>query len=257
MRDTIDNYIEEDKSQENEHRTLKDAISSYIANYYAPRAKEKEIKEATFKRVLSTFGRIPASLLSMDITEIKKDTVQINLNKMLSAEYANEVNDKKQPVVSAREANKALSLIKAVMLNELDNERIKSNPLRRLKRRPVENKEVEIYSFDEIKQILGAIYYIEHSPVYSSLRMNLRLLYTLMITTGCRIGEILGLTFSKISLEKGHESIRIDQTLDSHWYDDTKEKGLRIHSPKPTEANSAVKTEYALFPYCHNGSFVC
>ena len=167
---------------------------------------------------------------------------------MLSAEYANEVNDKKQPVVSAREANKALSLIKAVMLNELDNERITTNPLRTLKRRPIATTPVEIYSIGEVARMLGSIYYIEHSPTYSSLHMNLRLLFTFMITTGCRIGELLCLTYSKISLEKGHESIRIDQTLDSHWYDDTKKEGLRINTPKTDRSKFGGKDGIRVIP---------
>ena len=232
MRDTIDNYIEEKKPQKSKNITLKDAIASYIEKYEYPKLKDKIIKRNTYERTLSTFGRIPKSLLSMDIISITKDDLQTALNKMQSAEYANEVNSNKKTAVSAREVNKTYALIKRVLKNELANNRITSNPIDTLERRPVAKTEVQIFSIDDIKRMIGAIYYIEHSPKYSSLRMNLRLLYTLLITTGCRIGEALALKFNDISLEPGNETISITKTLDSHWYSDTSEVGLRINTPK-------------------------
>ena len=230
MRDAIDNYIEEKKPKK--CITLNDAIAAYIETYDAPRLKDKIIKRNTFERTMSTYGRIPKSLLSMDITTITKDTLQTAFNEMQFAEYVNDKNGKKKSYVSAREVNKAHSLIKKVLLNELANHRIDSNPIDTLERRPVAKKEVEIYSIDEIKRMLGAIYFIEHSSTYSSLKLNLRLLFTLLITSGCRIGEALSLTYSKISLENGHMKIKIDQTLDSHWYKKSKKKEPRINTPK-------------------------
>ena len=173
MRDAIDKYIEEEKPKKTEKITLNDAIAAYIETYDAPRLKDKIIKRNTFERTMSTYGRIPKSLLSMDITTITKDTLQTAFNEMQFAEYVNDKNGKKKSYVSAREVNKAHSLIKKVLLNELANHRIDSNPIDTLERRPVAKKEVEIYSIDEIKRMLGAIYFIEHSSTYSSLKLDL------------------------------------------------------------------------------------
>ena len=226
---------EQKKGNNNQHQqyiTLTTAISEYIKNYDLPRLQKGQIKCDSYFRTLSTFNRIPASLLSMNTVDITKDDIKSALNQMTDPNYAEVVAKKKQKIVSNREINKALQLIKRVLRNEVANHRLPYNPAEFIDCEPTPKQEIEIFSKEEIRQLLSAVHYIKWSPIYNSVTHDFQLLLLILLFSGCRIGEALPLQIEDFDLTPGQEEMRIERNLDSHRYDDTKRVGLRITTVK-------------------------
>jgi integrase len=71
---------------------------------------------------------------------------------------------------------------------------IKNNPMTGIKKPKLDPKEIEVYDDEEVSLLFGAI---ENEP------FMWRIMVTLALTTGMRRGELLGLDWRHIDLEKG------------------------------------------------------
>ena len=135
--------------------------------------------------------------------------------------------------MSSNGVNKARSILKRVLDNEVENDRLRKNPMNTIQReRHSSSEDVEIYSRQELWRMYRAAHYIQSSGTYHSIIHDYGLLFAILLTTGMRIGEVLSLQWEYVDLTTGQETIRVRYTLDSHWYKNADQKSLILNTPK-------------------------
>lgn len=210
------------------NQTLGEAIGIYIKNNDAAEFERQNIKLNTLSRTFSTIKGLPKWLKDMPVSEAKKDEITKALSEMSKR-------------MGKNGTDKALAFLNRFFKNEVDNGRLRSNPCSMIKRsKAKETKEIEIYSKEEIIQLIRGIHYIMNNGTYHSITHNYDLFFKLLLTTGMRIGELLALQWEQIDLTEGKEMIKVKYTLDSHWYKNAKQKGLLLNTPKTQSSNRNI-----------------
>lgn len=107
-------------------------------------------------------------------------------------------------------------ILKNIFSRAVEWKVFKENSVARIKKPKVESKKVKVYSEEQVNILMNHI--ANEDPKW-------QMIITLAISTGMRRGEIIGLEWEHVDLEKG--KIFIQQTL-TH----TKEKGYVFKEPK-------------------------
>lgn len=136
-------------------------------------------------KIIDTFG-------AMYIGDIKKIHVQDFINKVA------------QTGLSTKSQGLYLTVISDVFRYAVDNEICEKNPCLGVHKINKPVKEREVYTVDEVKQFLTLL---EYAPI------EMKAFFLLIIFTGCRYGEIMGLHWSDIDFSNG--LLHINRTLTS------------------------------------------
>lgn len=168
--------------------TFNDFLKDWERNFVLVELEEKTIISYLFhtkKRIAPFFGH-------MYMEQIK--TLHI-LNFMDMLRQPNARLDGSGPLKSASLVYN-YRVLKSIFTKAMEWKVINDNPMTGIKK-PKEDdiKEMEVYDEKEIKQLFEVL---EHEA------LQLRTAITLAVTTGMRRGEIAGLEWSKIDLERGH-----------------------------------------------------
>jgi integrase len=90
-------------------------------------------------------------------------------------------------------------VLRSIFSKAIDWKVIKENPIKGVTKPKEKSKEMEVYNDDEVRFVVGAL---------SSEKQLFRTLILLAITTGLRVGELLGLEWKHIDLENGFIEVK-------------------------------------------------
>jgi len=169
---------------------LADKYKAFIINQKAARSKYISIEQ--FR---AEFGNVR-------LTNFTLSAVETWQNRRLSEERpATTEGGINRPPVKPATVNRALACLKHMMKKALDWEMISDDVFKRIRRvklSPENNRRLRYLSFDESNDLLN------------SCDKHLKPIVTLALNTGCRRGEILGLTWDRVDLKHGF--ILLDDT---------------------------------------------
>lgn len=185
--------------------------------------QKEHIKARTYSRYqgLITMHIVPA-LGDRSISELGRREIQDFLSQQ--KKDGNMRNGEK---LSATSTNMMLSVLNLAFEYACDMEYVEENPCVRVRRTKAETKKIEAFTVEEQRAIETEIARAEDKRLHGIL---------LCLYTGLRIGELLGLTWNDVDLERG--VIKITKTV----YREKNENGawqLCIDTPK-TKASDRV-----------------
>ncbi|WP_413301954.1 tyrosine-type recombinase/integrase [Bacillus sp. 1P10SD] len=166
------------------------------------------------QRIIPTFGHIRVDQIN---------TFQI-LNFLESLSKNGVRSDGKEGGLSSATIQFYHRILKNIFSRCVEWKVIKENPVANVKKPKAEFKKAHVFTEEQVHQLM------EH---LSNEDIKWRMIVTLAITTGMRKGEILGLEWKHIDLEKG--KIYVQQAL-SH----TKEDGYIFKEPKTKNSNRTI-----------------
>ena len=185
--------------------------------------KKEEIKARTYSRYqgLITMHIVP-TLGERNISELGRRDIQEFLTQQ--KKDGNMRNGEK---LSSTSTNMMLSVLNLAFEYACDMEYIEENPCVRVRRTKTEAKKVEAFTVEEQRVIEAEIAYSDDRRLHGVL---------LCLYSGLRIGELLGLTWNDVDLDRG--VIKITKTV----YRERDESGawqLCVDTPK-TKASDRV-----------------
>lgn len=180
------------------HRRDRNHTFSQLADKYKPfitNQKGAKTKHVFIEQFRAEFGAVKLSNLTLSAVE----TWQA---RRLSEDRpaVREGGDKRPPVKPAT-VNRALACLKHMFTKALDWEMITEDVFKRIKKArmtPENNRRLRYLSFEESADLLNAC------------DKHLKPVVTFALNTGCRRGEILGLTWDRVDLQHGF--ILLDDT---------------------------------------------
>lgn len=190
-------HLNEEAEEERTGRKKGETVADYVSDYIEGRALYVERSTAAeYKRILSKL--IEPSIGSIELDELTPDTVQAWVND-LAKDFA--------PVT----VRKALVLLRSAMTQAVERDRLTKNPTRTVKSPKLESPKPN--ALDE----RGRAKVARFIAIDPSTRLNIG--FGLALYMGLREGEICGLRWRDIDLERG--SLNIEQTIGhegSRWY---------------------------------------
>ena len=186
--------------------------------------QREHIKARTYSRYqgLITMHIVP-TLGDKNINELGRREIQEFLTQQKKG--GNIRNGEK---LSATSTNMMLSILNLAFEYAFDMEYIEENPCTRVRRTKSEQKKIEAFTVEEQRAIEIEISYSDDRRLHGIL---------LCLYTGLRIGELLGLTWNDIDLERG--VIKIIKTV----YREKDESGtwqLCVDTPKTKASNRVI-----------------
>jgi integrase len=132
-------------------------------------------------------------------------------------------------------------VIKNVFSRAVEWKIIKTNPVEGVKKPKVVQKNMEVYKQEEVETLIALM---ENEPI------QWRVMISLALTTGLRRGELLGLDWKNVDLEKGTIDVRQSLTF-SH------SGGYKVKEPKTRNSSRKVTLPVPLLPELKNFKIHC
>lgn len=218
-------------------KSFGESVKSYIDNTFLP---DSSIKESTKRRYINSYHNIfdDQSILSKPVKDVVGDDIQEVITQSKNAPSSKEAALKliRNYYKNASSQLIAHDVTKGIVIPQAQQKR--------------QDQSIVVYTGDEIDAFL------ERTPTDH----RLRFLIVLAIETGCRIGELLALTYSDFDFEK--EQITINKTLseiatlNKKNYTD-KSKGLRITDTKSIDSirsmpiTPLIRKEFSIYRGWH------
>lgn len=167
-------------------------------------------KRSTIERYRGMTERIFASIGHLKIKDIRAE----HLNRFYMDMLNNDCNKKTKKPLSAKTIKHYHELCSVVLETAFKEGIIPYNPARRVTLPKVEEKEISTFTEEEISVI---------TKMLPSLSIKWQALISLLLCTGCRRGEIVGLRWKSVDFEKN--TIRVENNVvqgkENGIYDDT------------------------------------
>jgi integrase len=193
--------------------------------------KKEEIKARTYSRYQGLISmHIVPTLGDRNISELGRREIQEFL-----AQQKKDGNMRSGEKLSATSTNMMLSILNLAFEYACDMEYIEENPCVRVRRTKAEAKKIEAFTVDEQRAIEAEIARAHDKRLHGII---------LCLYTGLRIGELLGLTWNDVDLERG--VIKITKTV----YREKNDSGtwqLCVDTPKTKASDRVIPLpEYVL-----------
>lgn len=169
--------------------TVGEWVVEWLETYVKPTVREK-----TLQRYTQTAAHLEP-IAAYKLQDLTSGIIQHLLNSL---------------TLSNNSKTKVLKLLSASIKCAMQNEMITRNPCVAIKLPKVIQKEVEIFSQEEIAKLLGKLPLAKGN--YAGLKTRFPLIL-LAVTTGARLGELLALEWSDIDLRAG--TVSINKSLQS------------------------------------------
>ena len=199
--------------------TTQELLTEWLENY-----EKERVKPRTYSRYQGILvSHIIPALGNTEISELSRRQIQEFL-----AQKKKDGNVKNGESLSATSTNLMLTVLNMAFEYAFDMELIEENPCVRLKRVPEDSKKVEAFTKDEQRRLEARIDVEEDRRLFG---------IRLCLYSGLRIGELLGLEWSDIDLERG--IITIDKTV-YREKDDTGSWQLCVDKPKTKSSERSI-----------------
>ncbi len=194
------------------------------AEYVMALKERTGVKHLTLNRYKSLLAAIMPSIGHIKIADLRPQHLN-NLYELLSKDGQNKITGGKLSNKTIVEHHRLISTI----LSQAEKEMLVSyNVARKATPPKVEKKEPNYFQIDDVAKICDCL---KNEPI------KFKTATYLLLVTGCRRGEIMGLKWTKVDFEKNQ--IKIDSNL---LY--TSEKGIFLDTTKTATSNRIVKLPY-------------
>ena len=156
---------------------------------------KKNLRNTTYSFMRHLRERVYKAIGHLSMDKITVRQLQVFINS-LSEEGANEANGK---ALSPKSVRHILSFISDIFSYAVRMEVVSDNPCHRVILPKIQKAEKKIYTPEEVRTLMG---YLEHEDI------RYRACFMLMIFTGCRRGEIMGLEWKDFDFESCIVNIR-------------------------------------------------
>ena len=187
---------------------------------------EKKLKTQTIRGYHYLEPRIYKALGHLRLDKITPRHVQKFVNELCEMKCGN--NSEKK--LSAKTVKLHLSLVSTIFDYAIKMQMIKDNPCKNVTLPSPEKRERNIYTVEEIRQILTLF---NAEPVEN---LKYVVFFTMALYTGLRRGELLGLEWKDFNWERGIFTVN----RNSLW---TRERGMYTDTPKTASSIRSLKMQ--------------
>ncbi len=200
--------------------------TSELINTY----KIGSLKKSSLERILQSFNIIEVSpIANVPLDKLNGAVVQ-NFYNML-AEAWTDKNGKEHKPLSSSSVSKVHKLLVSAYKKAVQLRMISLNPMDTVDPVKVRTKEMSVFTWKEVGRIFRAIKKYDSYKFNNSQRYNYRLLFMMLLETGCRVGELLALRWEDISFQKREIYIHTNKARDGQEFNDPKTKSGNRHVP--------------------------
>lgn len=179
------------------------------------------LRNTSYERMLQLRTRVYPAIGHMRIDKITARHLQQFINDM----FLNGKSLKNGKPISRKTVVHHLSYISDVFSYAMKMDMLSDNPCRRVTVPKAEQKEKEIYTIEEVEQLFNML---------ATQPLKYRVFFTLVIYSGFRRGEMLGLEWKDIDFESGVISIRRTSNY-------TATKGIYTDTTKTKKSQRSIK----------------
>ncbi len=239
--------------------TVSSWIETFIQSY-----KLNKLRDSSLERMLQSYDKIAVSPIgSIPLDKLKGITVQ-NFYNMLTDSWT-DVNGKKQKPLSSSSISKIHKLLVSAYKKAVQQREIPFNVMDTVDPVKVRTKEMSVFTWKEIGRIFRAIDKVRDNKHNSKQRYDYRLLFMMLLETGCRVGELLALRWEDINFHKREIHIHSTKVKGKQEFNDTKTKAGNRYVPivfdkmlarlkEYRSAGSVIKLQGYVFENQHGGA---
>lgn len=212
--------------------------SEFINTY-----KIGSLKKSSLERILQSFTLIEVSpIANVPLDKLNGAVVQ-NFYNML-AEAWTDSKGKEHKALSSSTISKVHKLLVSAYKKAVQLRMIGQNPMDTVDPVKVRTKEMSVFTWKEIGRIFRAIKKYDSYKFNNSQRYNYRLLFMMLLETGCRVGELLALRWEDINFQKREIHIHSTKARDGQEFNDPKTAAGNRHVPIIFDKLLAMLKEY-------------
>ena len=194
-------------------------LNGWLENY-----EKEHIKPRTYRRYRGLIDlHISPNIGKIDTTELTRRQIQEFLSKKKK-----DGNIRTGETLSATSINLMLTILNMAFEYAIDMELADNNPCVRLKRSPQNGRKIDAYTKDEQRKLELIIKQEDDRRLFG---------ITLCLYSGLRIGELIGLEWSDVDLQRG--IITIDKTV-YREKNDNNEWQLYVDKPKTVSSERVI-----------------
>ena len=198
--------------------TVASWIEEYIQTY-----KVNGLRDSSLLILVQTFNKIEVSpIANIPLDKLNGAMVQ-NFYNML-AETWTDINGKEHQPIASSTISKVHKLLAAAYKKAVQLRIIGLNPMDTVESVRPHYKEKGVFTWREIGRIFRAIDKIAANKSNTRQRYDFRLIFMLLLETGCRVGELLALRWEDINFNKREIRIHATKVRDKQEFNDTKTK---------------------------------
>ncbi len=218
--------------------TVASWCEKYIQTY-----KISSLRDSSLLIILQTFNKIEVSpIASVPLDKLNGAMVQ-NFYNLLGEKWT-DINGKEHQPIASSTIGKVHKLLAAAYKKALQLRIIGMNPMDTVEPVKVRYAEKGVFTWREIGKIFRAIGKITANKSNTRQRYDFRLIFTLLLMTGCRVGELLALRWEDINFNKREIHIHSTKVRDKQDFNDTKTKAGRRFVPIINDKLLARLKEY-------------
>lgn len=204
--------------------TVRTWLSRFIELY-----KAKTLRKSSLERMIQTYKIIEASSLADIALDRVTGTMIQNFYNQLSEPWTDEHGKTHKPL-SSSSISKVHKLLVSAYKKALQQREIDFNVMTTVDPVKVTTKDMTVFSWREIGAIFHAIRKVKHNKHNSKQKHDYRLLFRMLLETGCRIGELLALRWSDIDFKR----------REIHIHGTKSKSSQEIHEPKTAAGRRKV-----------------
>lgn len=243
--------------------TTTHTVASWI-NEFIETYKINSLRTNSLLVLTQTFNRIEVSpIANVPLDKLNGAMVQ-NFYNMLTETWTDTEGKTHQPIASST-IGKVHKLLVAAYKKAVQLRIIALNPMDTVDPVKVKYKEMSVFTWREVARIFKAIDTISANKCNTRQRYDFRLLFMLLLETGCRVGELLALRWEDINFSKREIHIHATKLKDKQEFNEPKTKAgnryVPIISDKLLERlkeyrkkGSVIKMQGYVFEDSHGGA---
>ena len=218
--------------------TVASWLEEYIQTY-----KINSLRKNSLLLLTQTYNRIEVSpIANVPLDKLNGAMVQ-NFYNMLAETWTDTEGKTHQPIASST-IGKVHKLLSAAYKKAVQLRIIALNPMDTVEPVKVKYKEMSVFTWREIGRIFRAIDKITNNKSNTRQRYDFRLLFLLLLETGCRVGELLALRWEDINFSKREIHIHATKLRDSQSFNEPKTKAGNRYVPIINDKLLAKLKEY-------------
>ncbi|MBQ7417761.1 MAG: site-specific integrase [Acidaminococcaceae bacterium] len=217
--------------------TVASWCEEYIQTY------KTSLRDSSLLILLQTFDKIEVSpIANVPLDKLNGAMVQ-NFYNMLADTWT-DINGKEHQPIASSTISKVHKLLAAAYKKAVQLRIIGLNPMDTVESVKPHYKEKGVFTWREIGKIFRAIDKITANKSNTRQRYDFRLVFMLLLMTGCRVGELLALRWEDVNFNKREIHIHATKVRDKQDFNDTKTKAGRRFVPIINDKLLARLKEY-------------
>lgn len=211
--------------------------------YYIRVYKANSLRDSSLERLIQSYTKIAVSPIGgIALDRIKGSTIQ-NFYNLLAEQWTDETGKVQKPL-SSSSISKVHKLLVSAFKKAMQEREISFDPMTTVSAVKVHTKEMSVFSWREIGRIFHALRKIKANVHNSKQTHDYRLLFRMLLETGCRISELLALRWSDVNFAKREIHIHRSKAKNGQTFNDPKTAAGKRYVPIIFDKLLAMLKEY-------------